>query len=393
MSTVQASGKETMTSRQRMLAALNHQSPDRVPIDLGGNQTGIHKFAYEALLKHLGIAGEVTIMDAVQQLAQPCEAVLERFHVDTRYIAAKAAAGFQGGIVRNQRDGRLWHDLRDEFGVVWSMPDDHLYFMDISHHPLAKATRADIAAYPFPKGDDPGRFEGLRERALLLRNETPYAVISGISGVVYEICWYMRGLERWLMDLLTEPDFCEALLDHTLKFWLDWFRVFLDEVGDLVDVIMIGDDLAGQTGPLFRPEIYRTLVKPRHKRLVQYIRSRTPAKIWYHTCGACTGYIPDLLDNGIDILNPVQVSAKDMDPATLKAQFGDRLVFWGGAIDTQHVLPTASPETVRQHVRRNLEAWKPNGGYVFNNVHNIQGGVPPENVVALFDTAYEFGFY
>ena len=152
----------------------------------------------------------------------------------------------------------------------------------------------------------------------MLRNETPYAVVSGISGVVYETCWYLRGLERWFMDLVTQPEFCEALLDQTLRFWLDWFRLFCDEVGDLVDVIMIGDDLAGQTGPLFRPEIYRASVKPRQKQLVQYIRSRTQAKIWYHTCGACIPYIPDLLDNGIDILNPVQVSAKDMAPLSLK---------------------------------------------------------------------------
>ena len=152
-----------------MLAAVNHEAPDRVPIDLGGNQTGIHKFAYEALLKHLGIRDELVIMDAVQQLAQPCEAVLERFHVDTRYIAAKAAAGFAGRIEQNRRDGRLWHDLRDEFGVVWSMPDDRPYYMDISHHPLADATVADIADYPFPKGDDPSRFDGLRQRALVLR--------------------------------------------------------------------------------------------------------------------------------------------------------------------------------------------------------------------------------
>ncbi len=387
------SRKETMTSRERMLAALNHQIPDRVPIDLGGNQTGIHKLAYEALLKHLGIEDQIIIMDAVQQLAQPCEKVLERFHVDTRYIAAKAADSFRGSIEQNERDGRLWHDLRDEFGVVWSMPDDHPYYMDVSHHPLAEATIDDLADYPFPKGDDPSRFDGLRERALALRKETPCAVVSGISGVVYETCWYMRGLERWFMDLLTDPDFCGALLDQTLKFWLDWFRLFLDEVGDLVDVIMIGDDLAGQNGPLFRPEIYRTLVKPRQKRLAQYIRSRTQAKIWYHTCGSCIAYIPDLLDNGVDILNPVQVSAKDMDPLALKSAFGDRLVFWGGAINAQHVLPTAAPETIREHVRRNLKAWKPSGGYVFNNVHNIQADVPPENVVALFDAAYEFGFY
>ena len=385
--------KETMTSRQRMLRAINHQTPDRVPIDLGGNQTGIHKFAYRALLEHLGIEDELTIMDTVQQLARPSEEVLERFHVDTRYIAAAAASDFQGRIVPNRRGGRLWHDLTDEFGVTWSMPDHQPYYMDISDHPLAYDTIEDLADYPFPKGDDPGRFEGLRERALKLKRETPYAVVSGISGGVYEICWYMRGLEQWFRDTLTEPDFCEALLDQTLKYWLDFFRVFLDEVGDLVDVIMIGDDLAGQTGPLFQPDFYREIVKPRHKRLVEYIRSRTEAKIWYHTCGSCLEYIPDLLDNGIHILNPVQISAENMDPARLKARFGDRLVFWGGAIDAQHVLPSASPETVREHVRRNLEIWKPGGGYVFGNVHNLQAGVPAENIVALFDAAYEYGFY
>jgi uroporphyrinogen decarboxylase len=372
---------------------LDHREPDRVPIDLGGNQTGIHRFAYQAVLSHLGIRDEVQIMDPVQGLARPCEALLQRFHVDTRYVAAGAAGDWKGGIVEQTRDGRLWHDLVDEFGVRWSMPDDRPLYMDITLHPLAGATIADIAAYPFPKGDDPGRFQGLRDRALALRRDTPYAVVSGISGVVYEICWYLRGLEAWLMDTVTQPEFCEALLDQTLKFWMDWFRAFLDEVGDVVDVIMIGDDLAGQKGPLFNPTFYRTIVKPRQKRLVQYIRSRTKARIWYHTCGACTGYIPDLLDNGIDILNPVQISAAAMDPADLKARFGKDLVFWGGGIDAQHVLPTASPETIRRHVRDNLAIWKPGGGYVFNNVHNIQAAVPPENIVALYDAAYEFGFY
>ncbi len=385
--------RETLTSRQRVMKALNHEEPDRIPIDLGGNQTGIHKIAYQALLKTLGLDDEVTIMDAVQQLARPCEAVLERFHVDTRYIAAKAADGFKGEIVQNRRDGRLWHDLTDEFGVVWSMPDDHQYYMDISHNPLADATIRDVAEYPFPKGNDPSRFEGLRQRAMLLKKETPFAVVSGISGVVYEICWYMRGLERWFMDMLSQPEFCEALLDQTLKFWMDWFQGFLGEVGDLVDVIMIGDDLAGQTGPLFRPDFYRRVVKPRQKRLVQYIRSRTKAKIWYHTCGACMTYLPDLMDNGIDIINPVQISAKNMSPLELKTKFGGRLVFWGGAIDAQHVLPSATPDVVREHVRRNLEIWKPGGGYVFNNVHNIQADVPAENIVAFYEAAYEYGFY
>jgi len=382
-----------MTSRERVMKALNHEEPDRVPIDLGGNQTGIHKFAYKALIEHLGIRDELVIMDAVQQLAEPCEELLERLHVDTRYIAAGAASDWKGGIEINERDGRKWHDLKDEFGVVWSMPDDQPLYMDISHHPLADATIDDIKEYPFPKGNDAGRFDGMRARALMLKNETPYAVVSRISGVVYEICWYMRGLEQWFCDMIAEPEFCEALIEQTLKFWLDWFSMFLDEVGDVVDVIMIGDDLAAQHGPLFNPQFYKTVVKPRHKRLVQYIRSRTEAKIWYHTCGACRSYIPELIDNGVDILNPVQISAVDMVPSELKRDFGDRLVFWGGAIDSQHVLPVAAPEEVARQVRENILAFMTGGGYVFNNVHNIQAGVPPENIVAMYDTVYEFGRY
>jgi len=381
------------TSRERVLAALDHREPDRVPIDLGGNQTGIHKVAYRKLIDRLGLDEEIVIMDLVQQLAQPSERVLERLHVDTRYVAAGGAKSFAGGVVRRERGGRVWHDFTDEFGITWSMPDDEPFYFDISHSPLAGLSLDEIRAYPFPKGDDPTRFEGLRDRALRLRNETPYAVISGISGVVYEICWYLRGLENLFIDMMTQPQVLEAIIDRTLGFWLDWFRLFLDEAADVVDVIMIGDDLAGQNGPLFAPRIYREIIKPRQKRLVRYIRSRTKAKIWYHTCGSVLEYLPDLLDNGIDILNPVQISAKGMDPARLKAEFGDRLVFWGGGIDTQHVLPRASPQEVREHVRRNIEAFKPGGGYVFNNVHNIQRDVPPENVLAMFDAAYEFGKY
>jgi len=382
-----------MTSRERVLTALHHGIPDRVPIDLGGNQTGIHKNAYRPLTSHLGFSEEVRIMDAVQQLAQPSERVLERFRVDTRYIAAGPASTFKGGVVKVEREGRVWHDFTDEFGVRWSMPDDQLLYMDITLHPLAAATVEDVRDYPWPKGDDPGRFAGLRGRALEIRNQMPYAVVSGIAGVIYEFGWYLRGLEQWFCDLITNPDFCEAVLDRMLAYWLDWFRLFLDEVGDVVDVIMIGDDLAGQDGPLFNPEIYRRLVKPRHRRLVRYIRSRTNAKIWYHTCGSCAPLIPDLIENGIDILNPVQISAKRMDPVELKRRFGRDLVFWGGGCDSQRVLPRGTPADVVSNVRANLAAFMPGGGYVFNGVHNIQADVPPENIVAMYDTAYEYGVY
>jgi uroporphyrinogen decarboxylase len=385
--------EETMTSRQRVQKALNHEIPDRVPIDLGGFQTGIHKRAYTELLTHLGIEDDISILDPVQQLAKPCEELLERFHVDIRYVCAHGPDSFRGDIEQNVRDGKLWHDLKDEFGVVWSMPDDQQLYMDISHHPLAEASIKDLADYPFPAGNDPTRFTGIRQQALELRRQRPYAISTGIGGVVYEICWYMRGLERWFTDMMDNPAFCEALLDKTLAFWIDYYKGFMAELGDLVDVVMIGDDVGGQSGPLFSPEFYRKIVKPRQKKLVQHIKSLTSAKIWYHTCGSVAEYIPDLLDNGIDILNPVQISADKMDPAELKSKYGDELVLWGGAIDTQHVLPFATPDEVRAHVKQNVEILKPRGGYVFNNVHNIQAGVPTENIVALFDAAYEFGFY
>ena len=385
--------KETMTSRERVIKALNHQIPDRVPIDLGGFQTGIHQKAYIELLSHLGLHEEITILDPVQQLAKPSEEILKRLRADIRYICAHGPDDFKGGIEQNTRNGRLWHDLKDEFGVVWSMPDDQGLYMDISHHPLADAAIADIENYPFPDGSDVSRFTGVREQALKLHNETNYAISTGIGGVVYEYCWYMRGLQRWFMDMIENPAFCEALLDQTLKFWLEYYTGFMAEVGDVVDIVMIGDDLTGQSGPLFSPDFYRKIVKPRQKKLVQHIKSLTNAKIWYHTCGSCFEYIPDLIDNGIDILNPVQIGLVNMDPAKLKKMFGKQLVFWGGGIDAQHVLPFAKPVEITGHVRKNIEIFKPGGGYVFNNVHNIQVGVPPENILALFDAAYEFGFY
>ncbi len=385
--------KEFLTPRERVIKALNHKEPDRVPIDLGGFQTGIHKNAYKALINYLGIKEDIEMLDPVQQIVRPGETVLQKFHVDIRYITAHGPDSFRGGIEKNERNGKIWHDLKDEFGVVWSMPDNQMLYMDISHHPLANARIEDIAAYPFPDGSDRSRFTGVRDTALKLHNETDYAVSTGIGGVIYETCWYLRGLEQWYFDMLANPGFCEALMEQILKYWYNYYTGFMEAVGDLVDVVMIGDDIAGQEGPLYSPDFYRSVVKPRQKKLVQHIHSLTKAKIWYHTCGSCIEYIPDLIDIGVDIINPVQISAFNMDPVRLKKQFGDHIVFWGGGIDAQHVLPFATPGQVREEVKKSMEAFKPGGGYIFNNVHNIQSGVPPENIVAMFEAAYEFGFY
>jgi uroporphyrinogen decarboxylase len=385
--------KETMTPRERVNKALNHEESDRIPIDLGGFQTGIHRKAYESLLGYLGREESVNILDPVQQIVVPSEAILQRFHADIRYVTAHGPHDFHSTIEVNKRGGKPWHDLKDEFGVVWSMPGDQMLYMDISHHPLANASITDIESYPFPNGADPSRFTGVREKALALRRDTPYALSSGICGVAYELCWYMRGMEQWFMDMKEDPKFCEALIERTSQYWVDWMTLFLGEVGDILDVVMIGDDITGQDGPLFSPQFYRDVVRPRQQGIVDVIKRKSRCKIWYHTCGDCSVYIPDLIDMGIDILNPVQINTAGMDPGKLKAMYGKDLVFWGGGIDSQHVLPFASPQKIRDEVKKNLDIFKPGGGYVFNNVHNIQPGVPPENIVALYDAAYEFGFY
>jgi uroporphyrinogen decarboxylase len=384
---------ETLTSRERVLKALNHEEPDRVPIDLGGFQTGIHVKAYRALIDYLDLSEGTGILDPVQQLAIPSEAVLNKLHVDIRYITAHGPDSFHGGIEINERDGRRWHDLRDEFGVVWSMPEDQMLYMDISFHPLARATIKDVQCYPFPNGGDPSRFSGLREKALTMRQKTPYALSSGICGVTYEICWYLRGLERWFLDMMEDRTLCEALLDRTSQYWVDWMKGFLGEVGDLLDIVMIGDDLTGQDGPLFSPEFFRSIVRPRQQRVIDTIKRHTRAKLWYHTCGDCSEYIPDLIEMGIDILNPIQISTRGMNPKALKERYGRNLVFWGGGIDSQHLLPFGSPQEVREEVKRNVGIFKPGGGFVFANVHNVQPEVPSQNIVAMFEAAYESGFY
>lgn len=211
--------KEYMTSRERVHVALNFQIPDRVSLNLGRFPTGIHKKAYIELLKYLEMDEEIIMLDPVQQLVRPSEEILQLLHFDFRYITAKGPAGFYGSIRQNLREGRLWHDLKDEFGVVWSMPDHVGLYMDISHHPLAEVGIDEIASYPFPDGSYPSRFNGIREELLGMRENSPYAISTGIGGVVYEICWYIRGLEKWFIDMLGNPEFLKEVYGKELVFW------------------------------------------------------------------------------------------------------------------------------------------------------------------------------
>ncbi len=387
---------KALSPRERILKSLNHEEPDRVPVDFGGNQTGITKSAYRKLIDYLEIEDEIRTMDLVQELAEPGEDVLRRFNVDTRYVRPGGPKDWTLEI-RKRRDERgvEFLDFTDEWGVVRTRiaGESNYNYWDIIHCPLEHLTLSELKNQSWPRGGDTGRVEGLREHARRLREDTEYAVVSGISGVVFEMVWYMRGFQRFYMDLIENPDVVEYLLDVTLDFWLDFQKIFLQETGGYLDVVCIGDDLGAQSSPLISPELYRKYVKPRHRTLIEFIKKNSDAKIWYHSCGSIYPLIPDLIEIGVDILNPVQYTGRDMSAGRLKKEFGDRITFWGGGIDTQKILPHGSVQDVENEVRARVTELKPGGGFVFNTVHNIQGDVPSENIVACFDAVCKYGGY
>jgi uroporphyrinogen decarboxylase len=212
-----------------------------------------------------------------------------------------------------------------------------------------------------------------------------------IGGGIFEQPARVMGLQNFLMALLTEPAFANRLMETITDIYIDSCNRYLEQVGPYIQVFTFWDDLVGQNGWIINPEIYRKLIKPKHKRLVEAIKKKTNAKLFFHSCGAARGLIPDLIDTGFDILNPVQVSAKGMNTKELKTEFGRDIVFWGGGVDTQQVLPFGKPQEVVDEVKRRIDDLAPGGGFVFAAVHNIQAFVPPENIVAAFDTALQYG--
>lgn len=378
-----------MTPRERVLATLNHQEPDRVPIDLGqAVGDGITLTAYRNLLRHLGMdENTIQAKDRRAQTAKVDEELLRRFRVDFR--------GLGLGPPENWRD--LWlddHTYQDEWGVVRTMPPGSYYY-DLIQAPFAgEATLAAIDRHRWPDPADPGRCRGLGEKARRLHRETDYAVVVDLNCSFFLRCCELRGWENFYMDLVANVEFAEALMDRFLNFRLAVAERALQEVGENVDIVMVtSDDLGGTDRTLISPALYRSLIKPRQKRTFDFFKARTRAKLYYHTDGAVYPLIPDFIELGVDALNPVQVSAAGMgDTKKLKKEFGDRLTFWG-AIDTHRTLPYGTPEQVREEVRRRILDLGPGGGYVVCPVHNIQPEVPPENVVAMYEAAYDLGSY
>ncbi|MBC8450002.1 MAG: hypothetical protein H8D78_19890 [Chloroflexi bacterium] len=373
-----------MNPRERVLSALDHCEPDRVPVDLGScGPTGIHVQAYQRLLNVLGIEEEIKIWDVVGQLARPSEAILERVGADVRGV--RVGGGTYTPEVLSQTE------LVDQWGATWRCPEGATCF-HLAVHPLREATLGDLENYPWPDGKRPELVAGLTERARHLHGETPYAVLGEVSGHILERAQMLRGFDTFLIDLIANRPFAEELMDRILAVEVDLVSNFLDAVGPYIDIIAFKDDLAMQSGPLISPKMFREMIKPRLRKLVEIMRSKTQARVWFHSCGSVAYAIPDLLDIGIEILNPVQVMARDMDPARLKRQFGDNLVFWGG-IDTQQVLPFGTPDDVQAEVKQRIAELAPSGGYVLASVHNIEADVPGENVWAMFQAGRRYGRY
>ena len=379
-----------MNSRDRARCALNHQEADRVPFDLGGTGlTTIHVTAYQNLRRHLEMPPTQTrIGYMAEQLAMVDQDLAERLQTDFLPVVPGTASAFQYIF----RDEGAYEAYTDEWGIGWRKPKDGGLYYDMVQHPLANADSLDeLKAYPFPDPLDDQRFATLRSQAQAVVSQGKTAVLAGPSAGIAEVYSWLRGYEQYYVDLAVNRAYAAYMLDRLVDFKCAFWERALEEVGDLVDVVIEADDLAGQHALLISPETYRTLIKPRHRRLFSFIKAQAPVKLFFHSCGAVRPLIPDFIDAGIDILNPVQISAAGMDLRELKQVFGQDLVFWGGGVDTQSVLCAGTPEEVKQDVRRNIEALAPGGGFVFAAVHDIQADVPSENIVAMWEAWKAYG--
>lgn len=399
-----------MTPRERFMAAIRHEEPDRVPMDMGGNgNTGIQAICYNKLKAYLGIeGGQTRVYDAMQQLAIVEKPILERFHIDVISMANRLGGepeawkpwvlpdGSDAYVPQRfnpESDGEGGYVLKTSRGETYMRsPKGSLYY-EPCFHPLAHMTSASELEDWTPRLMSDQFLDGQRAQAKFLYENTDYAIQGSFGGNMLESGQSLRGWEQFMIDMATDPEFTHAMLDKLVESYLANLKRYLDAVGEYIQTIYMGDDLGTQSGLQLSLAMYREFIGPRHKVVYQYVRENSDVALYLHSCGAIYDVIPDLIKEGVQVLNPVQTSAVGMDPRRLKEEFGDVLTFYGGGCDTQSVLQSATPAEIREHVRERMEILKPGGGFIFSQVHNIQADVPPENVAAMLDAAYEFGAY
>jgi uroporphyrinogen decarboxylase len=411
-----------MNSRERILAAINHKEPDKVPVDLGSTgSSGISAIAYNNLVKHLGKEHLPTLIsDVVQQMAQPDEEILDLFGVDVLNIGdaysvnmddwyptkmANGGTGYYHKVFQPklEDDGSYTGFAKDGTPIA-RMPKggtffDQTYFPYIDGYPenmkgldegMSRVLWSAFSIPPWSEMDKEGAWDDLRAKTLKLRERTDKALIVSAGCNLFEWGTFIRRMDNFLMDLYLEPSNVEALLDALMERHLKGLEKICDYLGDIVDMVKFGDDLGTMNGPFMDPEIYRKYFKPRHKQLCDFVKKRTNMHTYLHSCGSIYDLMPDLIEAGFEIINPVQTQCRNMEPEKLKREFGKDVTFWGGGIETAGTLNNATPAKVREETLNRLEILSKGGGFVFNTVHNILPEVPPENIVAMFNAVKEF---
>lgn len=414
-----------MKSRERVRTALAHREPDRVPIDMGGmGSTGIMAIAYNRLKEYLGIKnGATRLYDWGQQLCEPEAWAIERFHVDVIALSRSLSPVSDPKLSREfeekfggrwkpwtlpdgssceapasfnpEPDGNGGWQMRNERGVWAIMPKGVLYFdSGPANHPLDQAqTVADIADWK-PGYADERSFAALAEKAKWLHEHTDFAIMHGFGGGAHEPAQGLRGWGQWMMDMAGEPELAHEIVGRITEANVHNVKLFMEMVGPYLDLVQMGDDLGTQAGPQMSPAMYHDLIHPAHKAVYQAAKQAGPnVHVFLHSCGGIRPLIPDIIDEGVEALNPVQTNAVGMEPAGLKRDFGEKLTFWGGGAEVAGILTTGTPDDVREQVRERIRIFAPGGGYVFNQVHNVQANVPPPNIIAMYEAAWEYGRY
>lgn len=412
-----------MTSKERILAAIAHKEPDMVPVDMGSTpSSGISAIAYSNLIKAIGRDDlPVLIYDVVQQLAQPDMSVIDKFGIDVIDIGrtfntspsdwheTTMANGDKAYYPINfnpkkQEDGSYLCYDNDGKRVLAKMPKGATFF-DQTYFPYADGFPNDYKSLdkemgrvlwsryvhsPWDHAEDIGFWDELRKNTLHLRKTTDKALMIVCGCNLFEWGTFLRRMDNFLMDLLCDPDNVSRMLDCLLERHLSTLEKVCKSVGDIVDIIRFGDDLGMINGPFMDVDTYRKLFKPRHKKLCDYVKSHSTMHTFIHSCGSISSLMPDLIDAGIEIFNPVQTNSLNMEPEFLKKEFGKYCTFWGGGVETVGTLNNGTTEDVRRQVLERLEIMSKGGGFVFNTVHNILPDVPPQNIIAMFNAIKEF---
>ena len=411
-----------MNSRERLLTSIMHKEPDRIPVDLGATpSSGISVVAWQNLLRHLGKQHLQThVYDVVQEVVQPELEILDQFGADIldagrnfnqdeqywkRMELIKGYPGLYPHWFKAEiQPGGSWVAFNQQNEPIGKMPlgatfFDQTIFPYIDGYPgdytsleqdMKRTVWGGFGFTPWDWADRPGFWEMLRIKTTELRSQSDRAILLGVGCNLFEWGTFLRRMDNFLMDLYLNPGEVHRLLDELMKRHMDLLARVCESVGDLVDIIKFGDDLGTNNGPLIPVETYREFFKPRHRMMCDYVKSHSPMHIMLHCCGGIYELIPELIDAGFEILNPVQINAANMEPARLKKQFGNDITFWGGGADTRNILNLGTIIEVKDHVKHNLEVFSKNGGYVFNTVHNIMPDVPPQNIVAMFEAVNDF---